>query len=220
MRRNMNWCSAGRYVPAIGPLYGQATPDAARAADGFVQPTSGQGAAQVEAELARIARACREIAFCELSEALAQARIRALRGVVAGCRAEAEARRQETPEDADLMTAEAQVDLRFARETLEEELSSFEETLPLEAAFRADQRDRATASILTAQERLQQALQRAGAECPDPVALGARPRILAAVALTPAEVIANARERARDRMAAEEPAFRSPQGRSPPGWPQ
>ncbi|WP_420344247.1 hypothetical protein [Paenirhodobacter sp.] len=144
---------------------------------GREEPRSG-----AEADLRQIERACREIAFCELAEAMAQSRIAALRGAVAGGRAEIAAQ----PECEDL---------RLSVRTLECELASFEETLPIECAYRADQRDIALARLSAAQARL-----RAQAVSGDGVDMV---RLQAALALSPRVVVHNSRQQAAARIAAQ-----------------
>lgn len=144
---------------------------------GREEPRSG-----AEADLRQIERACREIAFCELAEAMAQSRIAALRGAVAGGRAEIAAQ----PECEDL---------RLSVRTLERELASFEETLPIECAYRADQRDIALARLSAAQARLRaQAVSGDGADMV---------RVQAALALSPRVVVHNSRQQAAARIAAQ-----------------
>lgn len=144
----------------------------------------GRGAPVVAADpvardLAQVDRACREVAFCEIADALALARIVALRGAVAGCIAE--------------LAAGGASDLRLAAGTLSEELASFEETLPLEQAFRADQRDMAIARLEAARERL---------AAVDPADLGEAMglRLRAALTLTAENVVTAARDRAAERV--------------------
>lgn len=132
--------------------------------DGKVIPFGEEAVSGVEADLRQVERACREIAFCELAEAMAKSRIAALRGAVSGCRAEVAAQ----PESREL---------HLAAVTLEAELASFEETLPIECAYRADQRDMALARLGRAQDRL-----REGACCEDEIV---RVRVQAALALSP-----------------------------------
>lgn len=136
--------------------------------------------AEVEADLAQIERACREIAFCELAEAMAHARIVALRGAASGCRAEAEAQ-------------PGSHELRLAARSLANELASFEETLPLECAYRADQRDIALARLGGAQARLRERCVEDGA---------VRTRVQAALALAPGLLVQSARQQAAARLSA------------------
>jgi len=84
-------------------------------------------------EPTEIVEALRDLEACETADLIALHRIEALRGMVMAC----------SVDDSD-------AELRVARAALEEDLASLEETLPLERAFRADQRDAALARIARA----------------------------------------------------------------------
>lgn len=131
----------------------------------------------VESCLAQIDRACREIAFCELAEMLANARVTALRGALSACRKE-----------------EGIAERDLASRTLAAELVSLEQTLPLEQAYRADQRDLAIARLTDAQKRL------GGGRTQEVLTDAQHSRVRAALRISAAEVVAVSRDRAAMRV--------------------
>ncbi|HEY0274834.1 MAG TPA: hypothetical protein VGC31_01995 [Paenirhodobacter sp.] len=149
-----------------------------RALRGYRAPGSLAVQNPVESCLAQIDRACREIAFCELADVLAKSRITALRSALSICRDE-ESRADPGP--------------RLESRTLEAELASLEQTLPLEQAYRADQRDLAIARLTEAQTRLRIGR---GSETDD----GLRKRVQSALALSAKEVVTMSRHKAATRV--------------------
>lgn len=149
----------------------------------------------IESAMDEIARAARDLAFCESADVIAVGRIAVLRDMIAACRAE-----QPLQDD-----VAVRAELRAAVEQLDEELASFEETLPLERAFRADQRDHAVARIEAAQARLHGFVTDAaqGAEVFDPVLSREEAVELAQAALarSPADIMRAARFEAEARLA-------------------
>lgn len=135
----------------------------------------------VESCLAQIDRACREIAFCELADVIAGSRISALRKALSHCREEE--RRDAGAGDLDSRTVEA-------------ELASLEQTLPLEQAYRADQRDLAIARLTEAQSRL-----RVGCTSEAEMNETLKSRVRAALTISAAEMVAISRDRAVARVA-------------------
>jgi hypothetical protein len=148
----------------------------------------------LESAMDEIGRAARDLAFCEAAEAIADNRIVALREMIAACEAEMSVQ-------SDAVAAE----LQAAREGLGEELASFEETRPLEAAFRADQRDEACARITAAQKRLRgfvaNPLQEADLFDPALSREEAVELACAALARSPEDIVLAARAEARARIA-------------------
>lgn len=149
----------------------------------------------IESAMDEIARAARDIAFCETADVIACGRITVLRDMIAACHAEIALQHD------DAVAGE----LVSAVEGLGDDLASFEETLPLERAFRADQRDHAVARITAAQSRLRvfvddPALQ---PELFDP-ALSREEAVelaRAALARSPEEIVQSARLEAEARFA-------------------
>ncbi|MFT3689742.1 hypothetical protein [Paenirhodobacter sp.] len=142
---------------------------------GKVIPLGNEPVSDVQADLAQVEQACREIGFSAQAEAMARFRVVGLRAAVVGCRAEI-ARRPEASE------------LRLAATALEAELASFEETLPMECAYRADQRDMALARLGGAQARLRARLRSEDDET--------RLRVQAALALSPELLVRVSQEQA------------------------
>jgi hypothetical protein len=101
------------------------------------------GTYPIEAALDELRLAARDLAFAEVAEMIAHNRVSVMDGMIAAC--EADAARCAKNEAAAL--SDAALNLR-------EERASLAETLPLECAFRADQRDLATARIAAVQARL------------------------------------------------------------------
>ncbi|WP_417806650.1 hypothetical protein [Thioclava sp.] len=101
------------------------------------------GAYPIEAALDELRLAARDLAFAEAAEMIAQNRITVIDGMIAACEADA----------AECAASEAAA-LSDAAANLREERASLAETLPLERAFRADQRDLASARIAAVQTRL------------------------------------------------------------------
>ncbi|HEY0213594.1 MAG TPA: hypothetical protein VGC40_08415 [Paenirhodobacter sp.] len=134
----------------------------------------------VENCLAQIDRACREIAFCELADMLSKSRITALRGALSGCREE---------------ELRGEPGLQLTSRTLAAELVSLEQTLPLEQAYRADQRDLAIARLNEAQKRLR--VGRAADVGDDETLLA---RVKSALAISAMEVVTMARHKAAARV--------------------
>ena len=162
-----------------------------------------------------IGRAARDIAFAETADVIALGRIAVLRDMIAACHAELAV---QTNRDVAL-------ELAAAIDGLGEELTSFEDTLPLERAFRADQRDDAVARIAAAQTRLRGFVETQGQEAAqfDPALSRAEAVELAQAALarTPAEITAAARLEAEARLAGA--PIPLPEGSSfhftqPEGW--
>lgn len=149
----------------------------------------------IESAMDEIARAARDIAFCESADVIATGRIAVLRDMIAACRAEIA--RQEDDEVA--------AELMVAVDELGDELASFEETLPLERAFRADQRDHAVARIEAAQSRLRGFVADAAAQAElfDPALSREEAVELAQAALArgPADIVRSARFEAEARLA-------------------
>jgi len=149
----------------------------------------------LESAMEELGRAARDIAFAEAADVIAVNRIKVLRDMISACHEEIVLQRDRT----------VALELAAAIDGLGEELTSFEDTLPLERAFRADQRDHAVARIEAAQTRL-----RAFVECTDMQADLFDPALsreeaveLAKAALlrSPADIIAAARLEAEARMA-------------------
>ncbi|MBZ4021223.1 hypothetical protein CKO11_01930 [Rhodobacter sp. TJ_12] len=149
----------------------------------------------LEAALEEIGRAARDIAFAETADVIALGRIKVLRDMIAACHDEVENEPDRT----------VALELAAAIDGLSAELASFEETLPIERAFRADQRDQAIAQITAAQDRLQGFVANEGqqAEVFDPALTREEAVELAqaAIARTPAEIVAAARLEAEARFA-------------------
>lgn len=102
----------------------------------------------IETALEDLRQASDDLAFAEAAEMIARHRISSLDEMIAGCEADAEV--------VDPETAQA---LLAAAEGLSEERDSLTGTLAIELAFRADQRDAASARIRSAQRRLRSILQ-------------------------------------------------------------
>lgn len=168
-----------------------------------------------ESAMDEIARAARDIAFCESADVIAIGRIAVLRDMIAACRSEM------AHQDDEEIAAE----LMVAAGDLGEELSSFEETLPLERAFRADQRDHAVARIEAAQSRLRGFVADTESEAAlfDP-ALSREEAVelaQAALARSPFEIVRSARLEAEARLAGA--PIPAPEGTAyhftqPEGW--
>ena len=147
----------------------------------------------IEAALGELRRAARDLAFAEAAEMIAQNRIAVIDGMIATC--EADAARSGGADAGALGEAAA---------SLREERASLAATLPLECAFRADQRDHACARILAVQARLQEWLgDPARSEtafnpniAPDEAVI----MVQEAVARSPDEIAASARAEARARL--------------------
>ena len=148
----------------------------------------------LESAMDDLGRAARDIAFAETADVIALHRITVLRDMIEACRAEIT--RNQDPKVA--------LELAAAIEGLGAELSSFEETLPLERAFRADQRDHAVARIKAAQSRLRSFVEAAGMQPDlfDPALTRDEAVELAMAALerSPAQIIAAARREAEARQ--------------------
>ncbi len=162
-----------------------------------------------------IGLAARDIAFAETADVIALGRIAVLRDMMAACRAELAVQ----------TNREVALELAAAIDGLGQELTSYEETLPLERAFRADQRDDAVARIVAAQTRLRHFIDTEGQEAAqfDPALDRAEAVELAQAALarTPAEIVASARLEAEARLAGA--PIPLPEGASfhftqPEGW--
>ena len=162
-----------------------------------------------------IGLAARDIAFAETADVIALGRIAVLRDMISACRAELAV---QTNRDVAL-------ELAAAVDGLGEELTSYEETLPLERAFRADQREDAVAQIIAAQTRLRNFIDTEGQEAAqfDPALDRAEAVELAQAALarTPADIAAAARLEAEARLAGA--PIPLPEGASfhftqPEGW--
>ncbi|MGD9916669.1 MAG: hypothetical protein AB7U46_01520 [Paenirhodobacter sp.] len=169
----------------------------------------------IESAMEEIGRAARDIAFCESADAIACGRISVLRDMIAACRTEI------AQQEDDEVAAE----LLVAIDGLGEDLASFEETLPLERAFRADQRDHAVTRIEAAQSRLRGFIADPQIEAGlfDPRLSRAEVVDLAEAALarSPAEIVASARAEAKARLAGA--PIPSPEGApyhftQPEGW--
>ena len=149
----------------------------------------------LESALDDLGRAARDIAFAETADVIALHRITVLRDMIEACRAE-------ITQQKDTKVA---MELAAAIDGLGAELSSFEETLPLERAFRADQRDHAVARIEAAQSRLRTFVETAGMKPAqfDPALTRdeAVELALAALERSPAQIIAAARREAEARQA-------------------
>lgn len=149
----------------------------------------------LESALDDLGRAARDIAFAETADVIALHRITVLRDMIEACRAE-------ITQQKDTKVA---MELVAAIDGLGAELSSFEETLPLERAFRADQRDHAVARIEAAQSRLRTFVETAGMQPAqfDPALTRdeAVELALAALERSPAQIIAAARREAEARQA-------------------
>lgn len=149
----------------------------------------------LESAMDELGRAARDIAFAETADVIAVNRIRVLRDMISACRSEIALQQDRT----------VALELAAAIDGLGAELTSFEETLPLERAFRADQRDSAVARIEAAQSRLRGFIDSAGMEPAqfDP-ALSRDEAVelaLAALERSPAQIIAAARLEAEARLA-------------------
>ncbi|MDF1619240.1 hypothetical protein [Pseudothioclava nitratireducens] len=115
---------------------------------GFFLPMGeDSGLYPVETAMDDIGRAVRDAAFVEAAEVIARDRVAMLRQMIVGCEDELSHREGEAFER-----------LSDTIDTLREELASLEETLPLETAFRADQRDLLRVRITDAQDRLRRFL--------------------------------------------------------------
>lgn len=169
----------------------------------------------IESAMDEIARAARDIAFCETADVIACGRITVLRDMISACHAEIAVQHD------DLVASE----LVAAVEGLGDDLASFEETLPLERAFRADQRDHAVARIAAAQSRLRVFVADASLQ-PDlfDPALSRDEAVQlarAALARSPEEIVLAARMEAEARFAGA--PIPSPEGEiyhftQPEGW--
>jgi hypothetical protein len=169
----------------------------------------------LESAMQDLGRAARDIAFAETADVIALSRIKVLRDMIAACRDEIAVQTERS----------VALELAAAIDGLSEELASFEETLPLERAFRADQRDHAVGRIEAAQSRLRSFVETEGldAELFDP-ALSREEAVelaVAALARSPAEIIAAARLEAEARLAGA--PIPMPEGSSfhftqPEGW--
>ncbi len=169
----------------------------------------------LESAMEEIGRAARDIAFAETADVISTGRIAVLRDMICACREEMTVQTDRT----------VALELAAAIDGLGEELASFEETLPLERAFRADQRDHAVARIEAAQSRL-----RGFIETPELQAALFDPALSrdeavdlaqAALARSPAEIIRAARLEAEARLAGA--PIPLPEGSSfhftqPEGW--
>ena len=149
----------------------------------------------LESAMDELGRAARDIAFAETADVIAVNRIRVLRDMISACRGEIALQQDRT----------VALELAAAIDGLGAELTSFEETLPLERAFRADQRDHAVARIEAAQSRLRGFVNSVGMEAAqfDP-ALSREEAVelaLAALERSPAQIIAAARLEAEARLA-------------------
>lgn len=169
----------------------------------------------LESAMEEIGRAARDIAFAETADVISTSRISVLRDMIAACR-------EELALQTDRVVA---LELAAAIDGLSEELISFEETLPLERAFRADQRDHAVARIEAAQSRLRGFIDTPAleAELFDPALSRAEAVELAQAALerSPAQIIRAARLEAEARLAGA--PIPLPEGASfhftqPEGW--
>ncbi|OWY16026.1 hypothetical protein B6V73_12600 [Thioclava sp. JM3] len=103
----------------------------------------GPGDCAVERVLEELRQAVSDLAFAEAAELIARHRVAFLDEMISGCLDDAET--------AEVDTAAA---LRTAAEGLQEERATVAETMPLELALRADQRDAACDRIRAAQRRL------------------------------------------------------------------
>ena len=151
------------------------------------------GAYPIEAALDELRLAARDLAFAETAETIAQNRITVIDGMIAAC--EADAMHSDRGEAAALSDAAT---------TLREERASLAETLPLERAFRADQRDLACARIAAVKTRLQ-----AWIDNPEAIKAPFNPNIALdeAIALaqegldcSPEDIVTAARSAARARL--------------------
>ncbi|PTV96281.1 hypothetical protein C8J27_10275 [Rhodobacter aestuarii] len=149
----------------------------------------------LESALEEIGRAARDIAFVETADVIALGRIKALRDMITACQDEAEIETDQT----------VAMELAAAVDGLTEDLASHEETLPLERAFRADQRDQALARIEAAQGKLRDFIETKGQEAQvfDPALT--REEVVelaqAALARSPEQIVAAARLEAEARFA-------------------
>lgn len=168
--------------------------------DHAARPQAEPGAAAsaafpLEAAMEEIGRAARDIAFAETADVIALGRIRILRDMIAACHDEV-ARTHDFA-----LTRE----LTAAIDGLGLELADFEDTLPLERAFRADQRDQAVAQIHTTHERLRafvaDSTQQAVLFEPALSRAEAVELALEALAQSPEDIIAAARAEAETRCA-------------------
>ncbi|MFD2174508.1 hypothetical protein [Rhodobacter lacus] len=169
----------------------------------------------LQTTLEEIGRAARDLALAETADVVALGRIRLLRDMIEACH-EAIAAAEDR---------HVALELVAAIDGLGAELASFEDTLPLERAFRADQRDRALERIAAAQAQLR-AFVRAihqEAELFEP-ALSREEAVelaITALARSPEDIAAAARAEAEARFA-EAPApfteMRAPQFSRPDGW--
>ncbi|MEZ5685396.1 MAG: hypothetical protein R3D78_05605 [Paracoccaceae bacterium] len=164
-----------------------------RLSDFFLPVGEGGGFFPVEEALDQLGRAARDAAFIEAAEAIAEERVAQAAQMLAACQDELEY----------LDGAEA-AELAVAVEGLHEDLDSLRATLPLERAFRADQRDAARTRIAAAQDRLARFLlaPENEPEAFDPVFSRDEAVVLArqALARAPDEIIAAARLEARARV--------------------
>lgn len=101
----------------------------------------------IDAAVEELSRAAGDMARCAAAEAMVVGRVAALRGLLGECAA--------LQEQAGATEAGT---LQSALAALRDDLASLEETLPLERAFHADERDRARARMAQARGRLRQTM--------------------------------------------------------------
>ncbi|SOC16341.1 hypothetical protein [Rhodobacter maris] len=168
---------------------------AARSQTEIREAESGEAPFPLQAALEEIGRAARDIAFAETADVIALGRIRLLRDMINACHDEAE-----RAEDLHVT-----LELVAAIDGLSAELASFEDTLPLERAFRADQRDQALERIAAAQAGLRAFIANASqrADLFEPMLSRAEAVELAVTALarSPEDIATAARAEAEARFA-------------------
>ncbi|TMV89077.1 hypothetical protein FGG78_15645 [Thioclava sp. BHET1] len=150
----------------------------------------------LEAALRELQCAAHDLAFAETADLISDNRVVMLDGMIRACQA-----------DAARSTAEEAEALWSAAASLSEERAELAETLPLEHAFHADQKDLARARMRASQRRLRSWLHLScatGCAAPgfDPNIAPdeARALVREALALTPEEVSRRARFEARARL--------------------
>lgn len=152
-----------------------------------------------DAALEALGRGARDLAFVEAAEAIALDRIARLGAMIAACE-------QEMACGAGA-GADAQAELAEAIGVLIRERASLTETLPLERAFRADQRDDAMARVRAAQDWLRAFISSARDQSGlhDPNLAPGEARMLAATALAraPGDLVLLARAEVRARLAGQ-----------------
>ncbi|WP_339108879.1 hypothetical protein [Thioclava sp. GXIMD4216] len=162
--------------------------------------------------LIEIGRAARDIATCEAAEAMLHHRVARIRDGIARV------------EDRIAQLNMVDASLEAASAALWAELQSYQDSLPLELAFRADQRDRAIDRLESARQRLQRLMDLID-ECRPASKQDLRQMLHdlvdGAMSRRSDEIIRQAREEARARLAGAplpDPALEEFHMTQPEGW--